>query len=162
FKDVAGTITVTAPPAYAVSTNGVDFGASATIACDSSYVGSVVTVRFTPTDSVPYNSELTVAHTSLTPDYGNSVPNPKAGAISLTGNGKVPIAGTPATATWPMYAGTAIVLDPTTNGAISATSAMLSGVVAKNVNLGAARFDTPDGMWPAEAARNLSRYIELA
>jgi lysophospholipase L1-like esterase len=161
FQDVSGTITITAPPSYAVSTDGATFGPTATIACDASFVGAVVTVRFTPADSVPYNASLTVAHSSLTPDYGNSVANPTPGTISLTGNGKVAISGTPATATWPMYSGTAIVLGATTDGAISATAARLSGLVNKNVNNSAARFDTPDGTWPAESARNPDRYVEF-
>ena len=33
FKDVSGTITITAPANYAVSTNGTDYGPSATITC---------------------------------------------------------------------------------------------------------------------------------
>jgi len=161
FKDVSGTITITAPASYAVSTNGTDYGPSATITCGPSWVGSTVSVRFAPTDSVAYNGELTVAHTSLTPDYGNTVPNAKPGAFALTGNGKVVISGTPATATWPMFSGTAIVLGATTEGAISATTAVLSGLVSKNVNNSAARFDTPDGIWPAEGALNPSRYVEF-
>src|SRR4029079_16581541 len=68
FKDVTGTITITAPANYAVSTNGTDFGPTAAITCDSSFVGGVVSVRFAPTDSVTYNAALTVAHSSLTPD----------------------------------------------------------------------------------------------
>ena len=88
-----------------------------------------------------------------------SDPHASAGTISLTGNGKVIVAGTPATATWPMFAGTAIVLDATTDGAISATSATVTGLVNKNVASGAARFDTPDGVWPAEAARNETRCV---
>src|SRR5262252_4838897 len=161
FGDVSGTITITAPSGYAVSTNATDFAPAATIAADSAFVGGVVTVRFAPTDSVPYNADLTVAHTTLTPDYGNSVANAKAGTVSLTGNGKVAISGTPATATWPMVSGTAIVLDATTDGAISATSATLMGLVNKNVAFSAARFDTPDGTWPAESARNPNRYVEF-
>ena len=31
----------------------------------------------------------------------------------------------------------------------------------KNVNFSAARFDTPDGIWPAESARNAGRYVEF-
>jgi lysophospholipase L1-like esterase len=161
FKDVSGTVTVTPPDGYTVSTNGADFGPSATITADSSYVGSVLSVRFSPTDSIPYNGDLTVGHSSLTPDYGNTVPNANAGAVSLTGNGKVIVAGTPVTVTWPMYAGTAIVLDATTDGAVSATSATLSGLVSKNVGNSAARFDTPDGVWPAESARSESRYVQF-
>jgi lysophospholipase L1-like esterase len=160
FKDVSGTITVAAPAGYAVSTNGTDFAASATLTADASFVGSVVTVRFSPTDSIAYNGDLTVGHTSLTPDYGNTVPNAAAGTISLTGNGKVIVAGAPATVTWPMFSGTAIVLDATTDGAVSATSATLIGLANKNVASGAARFDTPDGVWPVEAARNEGRYVE--
>ena len=119
FKDVSGTITITAPANYAVSTNGTDWGPTATITADASWVGGVVSVRFAPTDSIAYNGELTIAHTSLTPDYGNTVPNAKPGAIALTGNGKVAISGTPATATWPMFSGTTIVLGATTEGAIT-------------------------------------------
>ncbi|HEY7375018.1 MAG TPA: GDSL-type esterase/lipase family protein, partial [Polyangia bacterium] len=161
FGDATGTITLTAPAGYAVSTNGADFGPTAAIACDSSFVGGVVTVRFTPTDSVPYNAALTVAHSSVTPDYGNSVAGPTPGAVALTGNGKVAIAGTPATATWPMVSGSTIVLGAMTDGAISATTATLTGLVNKNVGFSAARFDTPDGVWPAESARNPGRYVEL-
>jgi lysophospholipase L1-like esterase len=161
YKDASGTITITPPAGYTVSTDAATFGPSATITADASFVGSVVTVRFSPTDSVAYNGDLTVAHSSLTPDYGNTVPNAIPGTISLTGNGKTIIAGTPATATWPMFAGTAIVFDAMTDGAISATSATLTGLVNKNVANGGARFDTPDGVWPAEAARNPGRYVEL-
>jgi len=162
FKDATGTITITAPANYAVSTNGTDFVPSATITADASYVGSVVKVRFSPTDSITYNAALTVAHSSLTPDYGNTPVNATAGTISLTGNGKIAISGTPATATWPMFSGAAIVLDATTDGAISATSATLTGLVNKNVNNNAARFDVPDGMWTAESARNPGRYVEFS
>jgi len=161
FKDASGTITITPPAGYTVSTDGATFGPAATIMADASFVGGVVTVRFAPTDAVTYNGALTVAHSSLTPDYGNTVPNASAGIISLTGNGKTIIAGAPATATWPMFAGTAIVFDATTDGAISATSATLTGLVNKNVANGGARFDTPDGVWPAEAARNPGRYVEF-
>ncbi len=161
FKDVSGTITITAPTGYTLSTNGTDFGPSATITADPSFVGRVVSVRFTPADSIPYNGDLTVVHATLTPDYGNSVPNATAGTISLTGNGKVIVAGAPATVTWPMFAGTAIVFDATTDGAVSATSATLTGLVNKNVANGAARFDSPDGVWPMEAARNAGRYVEF-
>ena len=136
-----------------MSTNGTDFGPTATITADASYVGSVVSVRFAPTDSVAYNGELTVAHTQPHARLRkHACPTPQPGAIALTGNGKVAIAGTPATATWPMFSGTTIVLDATTDGAISATTATLTGLVNKNVNYSAARFDTPDGMWPAESA----------
>src|SRR5262245_26965424 len=161
FKDVTGTITITAPANYAVAANGADFGPTATITAGASYTGSVVSVRFAPTDAIAYNAELTVAHSSLTPDYGNTAPNVKAGAISLTGNGKIAISGTPATATWPMFSGTTIVLAPTTAGAITATPATLAGLVQKNVNFNSARFDTPDGVWPAEGARNPGRYVEF-
>jgi hypothetical protein len=60
-----------------------------------------------------------------------------------------------------MFTGTAIVFDAMTDGAVSATSATLTGLVNKNVANGAARFDTPDGVWPAEAARNPTRYVEF-
>jgi lysophospholipase L1-like esterase len=161
FKDVTGTITITAPANYAVSTNGTDFGPMATINADASFVGQVVNVRFSPTDSISYNADLTVAHSALTPDYGNTPPNTKPGAVALTGNGKIAISGTPATATWPMFTGTTIVLDAMTAGAITATPATLMGLVNKNVNYAAARFDTPDGTWPAESQRNAARYVEF-
>ena len=141
YKDVTGTITITAPASYAVSTNGTDWGPTATITPGPSYVGSMVSVRFAPTDSVPYNAELTIAHSSLTPDYGNTVPNTKPGAIALTGNGKVVVSGTPAMATWPMFSGTSIVLGAMTDGAITATAATPSGLVGqeRELRLGALR-----------------------
>ncbi len=161
FKNASGTITITAPAGYTVSIDGTTYGPTATVAADASYVGSLVSVRFAPPDAVAYNGALTVAHSSLTPDYGNTVPSASAGTILVTGNGKAIIAGAPATATWPMFSGTSIVLTATTDGAISATSATLTGLVNKNVANGGARFDTPDGVWPAEAARNPGRYVEF-
>ncbi len=60
FKDATGTITVTPPASYTVSTDGTTFGPTATITADASFVGTVVSVRFSPTDSVGYNGDLTV------------------------------------------------------------------------------------------------------
>jgi lysophospholipase L1-like esterase len=161
FGDASGTITITAPDGYTVSTDGTTFAASATITADASYAGTKAFVRFAPADAIVYNADLTVTHSSLTLDYGNTAPNAAAGIISLTGNGKAVASGTPATATWPMFSGTNIVLDPTTEGAISATAATLTGLRNKNVNNSAARFDTLDGAWPAEGARAADRYVEF-
>lgn len=162
YGNVTGTILVTAPSGYTVSTDGATFGATASITCDATYAGSIVTVRFTPTDAVAYNADLTVTHSTLTPEYGNTVPNATAGAISLTGNGKVPVVGDPASATWAMFAGTAIDKSVATVGAVSATAATLTGLVDKNVLNGGARFDVVGGSWPSEVARNETRYVEFA
>ena len=83
FKDVSGTIAITAPAGYAVALDGATFGPSATIVADATYVGSVVSVRFSPTDSIAFNGDLTVAHSNLKPDYGNTVANATAGTISF-------------------------------------------------------------------------------
>jgi lysophospholipase L1-like esterase len=161
FGDVSGTLTVSAPNGYTLSTDGIAFVQQASVNCDTAYVGNVVTVRFAPTDTIAYNADITVAHTSLTPDYGNTTPNATAGAVSLTGNGKAIVSGSPASVTWAMFSGTTIALDAATSGPISATPATLTGLVNKNVAYNAARFDTPDGTWPAEGARNASRYVEF-
>jgi hypothetical protein len=163
FGDVTGTITMTAPAGYSLSTDGITFASQAAIPCDASYSGSMVNVRFSPTDATAYNGDLVVAHTSIVPDYGNTVANAKAGAISLTGNGKAAVAGgAPAAATWAMFSGTTITLAATTDGPISAKEATITGLVNKNVLNGGARFDTSDGTWPAESARNPNRYIEFS
>jgi lysophospholipase L1-like esterase len=161
FGDVSGTITLTAPAGYSLSTDSTTFAAQAAIACDASYAGSVVNVRFAPTEAIAYNGDLIVAHATIVPSYGNTVPNATPGVVSLTGNGKVALAGAPATATWPMFSGTAIMLAATTEGALTAEAATLTGLVNKNVANGAARFDTPDGTWPAEGARNGGRYLQF-
>ncbi|HWA75748.1 MAG TPA: GDSL-type esterase/lipase family protein [Polyangiaceae bacterium] len=161
FGDASGTITIDAPSGYTVSLDGEHFDSSLTIDCDATYTGSVVTVRFSPTEAAAYNAELSVTHTSLELDYGNTPPNAQPGIISLTGNGKVPVSGTPATATWAMVSGTAIVMDAEVSGAISAEPATLTGLVNKNVANSAARFDVPGGAWPAEGARNEARYVEF-
>lgn len=161
FGDVTGTITLTAPTGYTVSTDGAAFAASATIAADAGYAGGRVTVRFAPSDAIVYNADLVVAHSAVTPDFGNSPPGAAPGVIALTGNGKTATTGAPAAATWPMFSGTAIVLDPTTDGAVSATTATLTGLRNKNVANGGARFDTLDGNWPAESVRNPDRYVEF-
>ena len=160
FGDVTGTLTLTAPPGYTVSTDGAAFAASATIAADAGYAGGTVIVRFAPGDAIAYNADLVVAHSAVTPDFGNSPRGAAPGVIALTGNGKSATAGAPAAATWPMVSGTAIVLDPLTTGAVSATAATLTGLRNKNVASGGARFDTLDGAWPAESVRNPGRYIE--
>jgi hypothetical protein len=161
FGDASGNITLKAPAGYGISINGASFSSQAAIVCDASYPGSLVKVRFSPTEATAYNGDLTVTHSTIVPDYGNTVANPKAGAVSLTGNGKVALAGTPATATWAMFSGTTISLAATTDG-LSAGAAVLSGLANKNVLNGGARFDTPDGTWPAEGARNASRYVEFS
>ena len=96
FKDATGTITITAPAGYAVSTDGTTFGPSATITADASFVGSVVTVRFSPTDSVAYNART---HRRAQQPHArlrqHRRPTPRPGTISLTGNGKVAISGSP-------------------------------------------------------------------
>jgi hypothetical protein len=79
FKDVSGSITITPPAGYAVSTNGTDDAPSATITADPAYVGSVVSVRFSPADSIPYNGDLTVGHSTLTPTTGTPSPTPAPG-----------------------------------------------------------------------------------
>jgi lysophospholipase L1-like esterase len=161
YGDVTGTLTLTAPAGYALATDGKTFSGTASLACDGSYSGNVVTVRFSPSEAIAYNGDLLVAHTTITPSYGNAPANPKPGVISLTGNGKQALAGAPASATWPMFSGTTITLAPSTEGAISAEMATLVGLVNKNVNNGGARFDTPDGTWTAEGARNPERYIQF-
>jgi lysophospholipase L1-like esterase len=163
FGDVTGTLTLTAPAGYSLATDGTTFAAQAVIPCAASYAGSIVSVRFSPTDAVAYNADLTVAHTSIVPDYGNSIANAKAGTISLTGNGKAAVAGgAPASVTWPMFSGTTITLAATIDGPIGATQATIVGLVSKNVLNGGARFDSPDGTWPAESTRNPNRYLELS
>jgi lysophospholipase L1-like esterase len=161
FGDVTGALTLAAPAGYGISIDGVTFAPAQSIACDAAYAGSVVSVRFAPTEATAYNGDLTVAHTTLVPDYGNTVANAKAGAVSLTGNGKVAVAGAPAAVTWAMFSGTTITLDAAIEGALSANAATLTGLVNKNVLNGGARFDTPDGTWPAEGARNPNRYLEF-
>jgi hypothetical protein len=61
-----------------------------------------------------------------------------------------------------MVAGTTITFEATPDGAVSPKAATLSGLGNKNVANGGARFDTPDGTWPAESARNPGRYLEYA
>jgi lysophospholipase L1-like esterase len=161
YGDVTGTLTVTAPAGYTLSTDGKTFAAQASITWDSSYAGTLISVRFSPSEAIAYNGDLVVAHTTITPSYGNTPPNSKPGVVSLTGNGKLALAGAPATATWPMFSGTTITLAPTTEGAISAEMATLVGLVNKNVNNGGARFDTPEGTWTAEGGRNPERYIQF-
>jgi lysophospholipase L1-like esterase len=159
---VTGQIALTSPAGYTISTDGTTFSARIAITPDASYAGNLITVRFAPTEANAYNGDLVVAHPSITPDYGNTVANSVPGAVSLTGNGKEAVAGAPATATWPMVAGTAITLDATPDGAVGPKAATVSGLVNKNVANAGARFDTPDGIWPAESARNPGRYLEYS
>ncbi len=161
FGDATGTITITAPSGYTISSDGTHFDSTLTIECDAAYTGSVITVRFSPTDPIAYNADLTVSHTSLTLDYGNTPPNAHPGVISLTGNGKVALSGTPATATWAMFSGSSIVMDAQVSGAVDAVPATLMGLVNKSVANSAARFDITGGAWPAEGARNEARYVEF-
>jgi lysophospholipase L1-like esterase len=161
YGDVTGALSLTAPAGYTLATDGKTFAPTTTIACDNAYAGSVVSVRFAPSEALAYNGDLVVAHTTIVPSYGNTPPNAKAGVVSLTGNGKLALVGAPATATWPMFSGTTITLAPTTDGAISAEMATLVGLVNKNVNNGGARFDRPEGTWIAEGARNPERYIQF-
>ena len=93
-------------------------------------------------------------------DYGD-LPGGAGGGAATANGGSVPGSGAPATATWPMYSGTTIVLGAMTTGAVSATSATLTGLVAQDVANGAARFDVPTDIWNAETGRNADRYVQF-
>jgi lysophospholipase L1-like esterase len=161
FGDVTGTIDIGAAPGYDLSLDGVEFASALRIPCDAAYAGNIVTVRLSATDSVPYNADLRVTHSVLTPDYGNTPPNAQPGVIALTGNGKVPLSGTPADVVWAMLSGTDIAPAPVVTGTVEAGAATLVGLVNKDVGNAAARFDVVGGAWPAEGARNETRYVEF-
>ena len=119
FKDVSGTITITAPANYAVSTNGTDWGPSATIACDAAWVGSVVSVQVQPDrfDRLQRRADhRALDHHARLRQHGPQRETGRDRADRQRQGGRS--SGTPATATWPMFSGTAIVLGATTEGAI--------------------------------------------
>jgi lysophospholipase L1-like esterase len=164
FGNLTGTITVTAPSGYSVSSDGSSYSSSLSIDCASSYIGSKIYVRFSPEDATTdYNGVLTATHSTIAPDYGNTPPNATAGTISVTGYGKVTVSGASATVTWPLYSTTtaALTYDAAIDGGVSATAASLTGLVYKDVKATAIRFNTPDGNWSADASRNETRYVEF-
>ena len=164
FNATSGTVTVNAPTGYSVSLeeNGT-YASSVEIPLSDSFVGTEVFVKFSPSEVSEYNGNLTVTHTSITPDFGNTVAGSIEGSsllIALTGAGKAAsTGGTAATVVWPMidsagkYSNIATV---TPEGEVGAENVQLSGLVATtSVKRGTAkdaalmaRVNSTDGSWP--------------
>ena len=164
FNATSGTVTVNAPTGYSVSLeeNGT-YASSVEIPLSDSFVGTEVFVKFSPSEVTEYNGNLTVTHTSITPDFGNTVAGTIEGSsllIALTGAGKAAsTGGTAATVVWPMidsagkYNNIATV---TPEGEVGAENVQLSGLVATtSVKRGTAkdgalmaRVNSTDGSWP--------------
>lgn len=107
FNESDGTVTVTAPEGYTVcATADGEYKSSLVINCADVQFGTEIFVRFSPSEVKEYNADLTVTHSSVTPDFGNT----PAGTveettlkIAMTAAGKEKIeGGTPETVLFPM------------------------------------------------------------
>lgn len=138
FNATTGTITVTAPEGYSVSLSADGtFAQSVTIDCTENLIGEEVFVKFTPAEAKEYNGNLTVAHSSITPDFGNTPAGTIDGntlLISLTGAGKAKVeGGEAASVLWPMIdSKNAFLEDPTVTpeGSLTASKVKLVGLVS--------------------------------
>ena len=107
FNVTRGTITFTAPEAFGISlTEDGTYTESLTVECTENLIGEEIFVKFIPTEVKEYNGNLTVSHTSVTPDFGNTPAGTISGnelKIALTGAGKAKVEGGNATRVlWPM------------------------------------------------------------
>ncbi|WP_407426396.1 GDSL-type esterase/lipase family protein [Treponema sp.] len=164
FNATSGTVTVTAPDGYTVSLEeDGDFTSSVEIDLDSDFVGTEVFVKFCPSEVAEYNANLTVTHTSITPDFGNTIAGTIDGSallIALTGAGKArTTSGTSVTVLWPMIdSSNKYNAEPTVSpeGEVGAENVKLSGLVStSSVKRGTskdgaymARVNSTDGSWP--------------
>ena len=164
FNATSGTVTVSAPTGYSVSLeeNGT-YSSSVEISLSEEFVGTQVFVKFSPSEVAEYNGNITVTHTSITPDFGNTVAGSIDGSsllIALTGAGKNKVeGGTAAKVVWPMidsdgkYSNIATV---TPEGEVGAKNVQLSGLKeTTSVKRGTskdgalmARVNSTDGSWP--------------
>ena len=164
FNAASGTVTVTAPAGYSVSLEEKgEYASSVEIPLSDDFVGTEVFVKFTPTEVAEYNANLTVTHTSITPDFGNTVAGEIDGTsllIALTGAGKArTTTGTAVTVVWPMIdSNNKYSAEPTVTpeGEVGAENVVLSGLKeTTSVKRGTskdgdymARVNSTDGSWP--------------
>ncbi|MBQ7157849.1 MAG: hypothetical protein IJS09_00280 [Treponema sp.] len=138
FNATTGTITITAPDGYNVSLSAEGaFTKSVTINCTENFIGEEVFVQFAPTEAKEYNGNLTVTHSTITPDFGNTPAGTIEGTallIALTGAGKAKVVGgEAATVLWPMIDSSNKFLEDATvtpEGTLTASKAKLVGLTA--------------------------------
>ncbi len=176
FNLTSGTATITAPEGYEVSTaEDGEYASSINISTDSDFIGTEVYVKFTPLEVVSYNGNLTVTHTSVTPDFGNTPAGSIEGSalqIALTGSGKEKsTTGSAVTVTWPMAVTESNVVKYNATGSstsedLTPRSAKLSGLVSTSSKNGIARvtIDTTGNTWPVNdtGVKMDDVYIEYA
>lgn len=176
FNASSGKITITAPKGYTVSdSESGTFAKTLEIETTADYFGTEVYVKFLPTEVAEYNYNLQVAHSSITPDFGNSPVGSLSGnilLIALTGAGKEKAeGGQDYTVTWPMIDSSKAVVytasvDP--EGVVSPSVATISSGLAEstakadavNKKYHTRFYSNLAAGWPGEKSEDL--YIQFA
>ena len=177
FMNESGSITVTAPDGYSLSleSNG-SFKNSIEIQTVKDFIGCEVFVKFSPAEVISYNGDLTVTHTSVTPDFGNTVAGTVEGAtlkIALTGAGKEKAqTGSDVTVTWKMAEASGALSKAAvcTSEDLTPAEAKLVGLVPSTpkaiggVSYARVTIDNTGNVWPVNdtGAKMDDVYIEYA
>lgn len=174
FQNKTGTITITAPSGFGLSlSDSGSFDSVLTIETDENFIGTEVFVKFSPTEVISYNGDITVAHSSVTPDFGNTPAGTVDGSalkIALSGAGKeLSVSGTDFTVNWPMISGNQFSVAATsTSEDIVPAETRLNGLIkSSNKTIGTETYarvtiDNPGNVWPVNdtGAKMNDVYIE--
>ena len=178
FNVNTGTVTITAPEGFTVcaAQNG-EYKSSLEINCADVQFGSEIFVKFSPVEVKEYNADLTIAHSSVTPDFGNTPAGTVEGTtakITMTAAGKEKVTGgTAETVLFPMidenkafdYKGAGNELSGTvTLTGLTTTSPRQEGTVKPLSGPYYARVTINGGTWPVNdsGAKRETEYIQYA
>lgn len=174
FQNKSGTITVSAPSGFGLSlSDSGTFDSVLTIETNENFIGTEIFVKFSPTEVISYNGDMTVTHSSVTPDFGNTPAGTVDGStlkIALSGAGKeLSVSGTDFVVNWPMISGNQFSVAATsTSEDIVPAETKLNGLIkTSNKTIGTETYarvtiDNPGNVWPVNdtGAKMNDVYIE--
>lgn len=175
FQNKSGTITITAPSGFGLSlSDSGSFDSVLTIETDENFMGTEVFIKFSPTEVISYNGDITVTHSSVTPDFGNTPAGTVDGSalkIALSGAGKeLSVSGTDFTVNWPMISGGgsfSVAATSTSEDVVPAETRLNGLIKSSNKTIGTETYarvtiDNPGNVWPVNdtGAKMNDVYIE--
>lgn len=169
FANTSGSVTITAPDCYSLSLeeNG-EYKSTLTIDTAADFIGTTVYVKFAPSAIAEYNGNLTITHTSVTPDFGNTPEGTIEGnalKISLTGAGKEKKTGGSAfDASWLTDNAKYVETPACTFEDIAPANVSLTGLEYNSFKNNACRFLITGGTWPVNdtGVKRDTEYLQFA
>ncbi|MCR4822584.1 MAG: hypothetical protein K5873_06895 [Treponema sp.] len=169
FANTSGAVTITAPDCYSLSLEeSGEYTSTLTIDTGADFIGTTVFVKFAPTGIAEYNGALSITHTSVTPDFGNTPEGTIEGnalKIALTGAGKEKKTGGSAfDASWLTDTAKYVERPSCSFEDIAPANVSLTGLDYNSFKNGACRFLITGGTWPVNdtGVKRDTEYLQFA